>query len=61
MKYKVCVETINIIEIDANSKEDAINRVRSGLVAQKQIKEADPIRFSVIEEGNLEDVKNEKE
>jgi ribosomal protein L20A (L18A) len=61
MKYKVCVETINIIEIDANSKEDAINRVRSGLVAQKQIKEADPIRFSVIEEVNLEDVKNEKE
>jgi hypothetical protein len=60
MKYKVCVETINIIEIDANSKEDAINRVKSGLVAQKQIKEADPIRFSIIEEGNLEDVKNEK-
>lgn len=61
MKYKVCVETINIIEIDANSKEDAINRVRSGLVAQKQIKEADPVKFSVIEETNLEDVKNEKE
>lgn len=61
MKYKVCVETINIIEIDANSKEDAINRVRFGLVAQKQIKEADPIKFSVVEEVNLEDVKNEKE
>lgn len=61
MKYKVCVETINIIEIDANSKEDAINRVRSGLVAQKQIKEADPVRFSVVEEVNLEDNKNEKE
>lgn len=58
MKYKVCVETINIIEIDANSEEDAINKVRSGLIAQKQIKGADPIRFSVIE---LEDVKNEKE
>lgn len=61
MKYKVCVETINVIEIDANSKEDAINKIKSGLVAQKQIKEADPIRFSVIEEVNLEDVKNEKE
>ena len=60
MKYKVCVETINIIEIDANSKEDAINRVRSGLVAQKQIKEADPVRFSIVEEVNLEDIKNEK-
>jgi hypothetical protein len=60
MKYKVCVETINIIEIDANSKEDAINRVKSGLVAQKQIKQADPVRFSVIEEVNLEDIKNEK-
>lgn len=61
MKYKVRIETINIIEIDANSEEDAINRVRSGLVAQKQIKETDPIRFSVIEEVNLEDTKNEKE
>ena len=60
MKYKVCVETINIIEIDANSKEDAINRVKSGLVAQRRIKEADPIRFSVVEEVNLEDTKNEK-
>ena len=58
MKYKVCDETIKIIEIDANSEEDAINKVRSGLIAQKQIKGADPIRFSVIE---LEDVKNEKE
>ena len=61
MKYKVCIEVINIIEVDANSKEDAINRVKSGLVAQKQIKETDPIRFSVIEEANLEDIKNEKE
>lgn len=61
MKYKVCVETVNIIEIDANSKEDAINKVRSGLVTQKQIKEADPVRFSIIEEANLEDIKNEKE
>lgn len=61
MKYKVCVETINIIEIDANSKEDAIDRIRSGLVTQKQIKEADPIKFSIIEEVNLEDIKNEKE
>jgi hypothetical protein len=61
MKYKVCVETINIIEIDANSKEDAINRVKSRLVAQRQIREADPIRFSVVEEVNLEDTKNEKE
>ena len=61
MKYKVCIETINIIEIDANSKEDAINRVRSGLVTQKQIKEADPVRFSVVEEVSLEDVKNEEE
>lgn len=61
MKYKVCVETINVIEIDANSKEDAVNKVKSVLVAQKQIKEADPIRFSIIEEVNLEDTKNEKE
>lgn len=60
MKYKVCVEIINIIEIDANSKEDAINKVKSGLVAQKQIKEADPVRFSIVEEVVLEDVKNEK-
>ena len=61
MKYKVCIETINMIEIDANSEEDAINKVKSGLVAQKQIKGADPVRFSVIEEVNLEDDKNEKE
>lgn len=59
MKYKVCVEAISIIKIDANSKEDAINRVRSGLVAQKQIKETDPIKFSVVEEVNLEETKSE--
>jgi len=61
MKYKVCVEIINMIEIDADSKEDAINKVKFGLIAQRQIKEADPIRFSVIEEVNLEDIKDEKE
>lgn len=61
MKYKVCIETTNVFEIDAKSKEDAINKIRSGLVAQKQIKEADPIRFSIVEEVNLEDIKNEKE
>jgi hypothetical protein len=61
MKYKVCVEVVNIIEVDANSTEDAINKVRSGLVAQKQIKEADPIRFSVVEEVDFKEVENERE
>ena len=60
MKYNVCVEVLNIIEVEANSKEDAINKVKYGLIAQKQIKEADPVKFSIAEEVNLEDVKNEK-
>jgi len=61
MQYSVCIETLNIIKVEATSEDDAIKRVRSALVAQKQIKETDPITFSVAKEVILEDVKNEKE
>ena len=61
MKYTVCVERLNIIEIEAISEDDAIEKVRSTLVAQKQIKETDPVTFSVAKEVILEDTKNEKE
>ena len=61
MKYSVCVETLNIIEIEATSEDDAIKKVRSALIAQKQIKETDPVTFSIAKEVVLEDEKNEKE
>ena len=62
MKYNVCVEILNIIEIEATSEDDAIEKVRSALIAQKQIKETDPVTFSVAEEVVLEeDAKDEKE
>lgn len=61
MKYSVCVETLNIIEIEAVSEDDAIKKVRSALIAQKQMKETDPVTFSVAKEIILEDTKNEKE
>lgn len=60
MKYSVCVETLNIIEIEAVSEDDAIKKVRSVLIAQKQMKETDPVTFSIAKEVVLEDVKNEK-
>lgn len=35
MKYKVCVETINIIEIETTSEDDTINKILSALITQK--------------------------
>lgn len=61
MKYSVCVKTLNIIEIEAISEDDAIEKVRSVLIAQKQIKETDPVTFSIAEEVVLEDIKDEEE
>ena len=61
MKYSVCVETLNIIEIEAVSEDDAIKKVRSILIAQKQMKETDPVTFSIAKEVVLEDIKNEKQ
>lgn len=61
MKYKVCIEMLNIIEVDAISEDDAIKKVKSSLIMQKQIKETDPVTFSVAREIVLENVKNEKE
>ena len=60
MKYSVCVETLNIIEIEAISEDDAIKKVRSVLIAQKQMKETDAVTFSIAKEVVLEDIKNEK-
>ena len=60
MKYSVCVETLNIIEIEAVSEDDAIKKVRSVLIAQKQMKETDQVKFSIAKEVVLEDIKNEK-
>ena len=61
MQYSVCVETLNIIKVEATSEDDAIKKVRSALITQKQIKETDPVIFSVAKEVILEDTKNEKE
>ena len=61
MKYKVCIEMLNIVEVDAISEDDAIKKVKSSLIMQKQIKETDPVTFSVAREIILENVKNEKE
>jgi hypothetical protein len=61
MQYSVCVETLNIIKVEATSEDDAIKKVRSALIAQKQMKETDPVIFSVAKEVVLEDTKNEKE
>lgn len=58
--YTVCVETLNIIEIEAFSEDDAINKIRFALIAQKRIKETDPVKFSVAKEAVLEETKNEK-
>ena len=58
--YTVCVETLNIIEIEAFSEDDAINKIRSALIAQKRIRETDPVKFSVANEAVLEETKNEK-
>jgi hypothetical protein len=61
MKYKVCIEMLNIVEVDAISEDDAIKKVKSSLIMQKQIKETDPVTFSVAREIILENVKDEKE
>lgn len=58
--YTVCVETLNIIEIEAFSEDDAINKIRFALIAQKRIKETDLVKFSVAKEAVLEETKNEK-
>lgn len=57
MKYSVCVEMLNIIEVDAISEDDAIKKARSVLITQKQIRETDPVTFSVAKEAVLEDKK----
>ena len=59
MKYSVCVQTLNIIEVEATSEDDAIKKVRSALVAQKQMNETDPVTFSIAKEVDLEDLKDE--
>lgn len=61
MKYSVCVEILNIIEVEATSEDDAIKKARSVLITQKQIRETDPVTFSVAKEVVLEDIKNERE
>lgn len=60
MKYSVCVEMLNIIEVEAISEDDAIEKARSALITQKQIRETDPVTFSVAKEAVLEETKNEK-
>ena len=57
MKYTVCIETLNTIYVEAISEEDAIKKVRSALIARKQIRETDPVTFSVAKEVVLEDIK----
>lgn len=48
--YKIAVEILNILNIDAASETDAIAKVTQNLVASKQIKECDPVKIYAIEE-----------
>lgn len=48
--YKIAVEILNILNIDAASETDAIAKVTQNLVASKQIKECDPVKIYTIEE-----------
>lgn len=51
--YKIAVEILNVLDVDANSEEEAIARVTQNLVASKQIKECDPVKIYVIKEQSL--------
>lgn len=59
MMYTVCVTILNTINVDASSEEDAINKVKSNLINTKQIKQTDPVTFSIAKEVDLEDSKHE--
>lgn len=57
MEYIVCIETFTSTTIEANSEEEAVKKVRDNLIAQKQMKECDPIKISVAREARLKDGK----
>ena len=50
--YKIAVEILNILNVEAASEADAIAKATQSLIASKQIKECDPIKIYAIEEIN---------
>lgn len=53
MKYMVFVSVPSIIEIEANSEEDAKQQVLNNLINTKQIKPADYVEIKVAEEKHI--------
>ena len=53
MKYTVFVSVPNTIEIEANSEEDAKQKVLGNLISTKQIKPADYVEIKVAEEKHI--------
>jgi hypothetical protein len=49
-KYKIIIKIPTLIELEANSEVEAINKVKDGLVNSNQIKPCDPIDIIIIEE-----------
>ena len=50
MKYTVCMEIFETIDVDANSEEEAVEKVKAVLMAQRRMKSTDPVKFSVAQE-----------
>lgn len=49
-KFKVCVTFREVVEVEAESEDGAVEKVRGQLISSKQLKPADPVEFSVITE-----------
>ena len=56
-EYEVGVEVLNVVKVQADSEEQAVETVRNGLVQSKQIKPNDPVKIFVIEQGKTSDEK----
>lgn len=61
MQYQVIVHAPLFITVDAPSPDAAIGQVRRQLLANKQMKEASPVEFSVAEEVSFEEITQEKQ
>ena len=54
MKYKAVVKQIDIIEVDAISKEQAINIIKNN-ISPKAL-----VEIEIVEEGIIQNIKEEK-
>lgn len=53
MKYQVFIDIPTLIEVEANSESEAIQKVRDSLTASKQIKPAENVTFRVASEAKI--------